>query len=707
VINIVINNRCTQILVILLKSDEYLKASMLSETFNVSNRTIRYDLDTIDEYLKSNHLPELDRKPGLGVKLNAGEDDKKLIVNLLKDINVYYYSYSPEERLHLILKRLLEEQDYVTTNEIAESILVSRNTIIKDLKNVREWLENHNLKLETHTNHGIKITGDERFIRSAQIELFLKSEDTGNSLKLNLNDVSSKINAVMGSKIGDLFNDIDVSFIEKCLYEAEKQLETAFSDEAYVGLVIHIALAIKRIYQKKDIVMMDDELKSLELTKEFSVASNIVKMLEERFKITIPEDEIGYITIHLLGSYRPENAIDKKENWIIIDIIVNQIIKNVSDITGKYFEDDKQLEKGLIQHLRPAIYRLKNGLTLKNPLLDEIKTNYSQLFKAVSKGLAPIEKFTCKKLSDEEIGYFTMYFGAAIERLKNNAKVKPDVLVVCATGVGTAELLSTRLLSTFDVNIAATIPLHQVNEYIDKHRVDLVVSTIPVSCDKVKCIQVNPLLNADDILKLKSFLDDRKTTNFEAIDKLMDIIKRHSNILEYDELQKDLENFFNIKENMMKRGVNVPMLKDLITEKTVLLNAEAENWEDAIAVGGEILEKNGFIEHRYIDAMIKTVKEIGPYIVIAPGIAMPHARPDAGVKEIGMSLTTLKNPVKFGNKDYDPVKVVICLCAVDNTTHLKALSELVDIIQETNFINLLTNAKDTGEVVSYIKNHEK
>ena len=706
-INIVINNRCTQILVILLKSDEYLKTSMLSNTFNVSNRTVRYDLDTIDEYLKSNHLPELDRKPGLGVKLNVKEADKNLIANLLRDINVYYYSYSPEERLNLILTRLLEEQDYVTTNDIAESIMVSRNTIVKDLKNVKDWLENHNLKLETHTNHGIKITGDERFLRSAQIELFLKSVGTGNSLKLKLNEASSKIDAVMGSKMSNLFNDIDIPFIEKCIHKAEEQLETAFSDEAYVGLVIHIALAIKRIYHKKDIVMRDNELQSLELTKEFAVASNIVEMLEEKFKINIPKDEIGYITIHLLGSYRPENEIDKKENWIIIEIIVNQIIKNVSDITGKNFENDKQLQKGLIQHLRPAIYRLKNGLTLKNPLLDEMKANYPELFKAVVKGLVPIEKFTCKKLSDEEIGYFTMYFGAAIERQKSNVKVKPDILVVCATGVGTAELLSTRLLSTFDVNIAATIPLHQVNKYIDKHHVDLVVSTIPVSCDKVKCIQVNPLLNQNDILKLKSYLDDHRTSHFEAIDKLMDIIKKHCSILEYSELQKDLENFFNIKENMMERGACIPMLKDLITDKTVMLNAEAKNWEDAIAAGGEILEKNGFIEHRYIDAMIKTVKEIGPYIVIAPGIAMPHARPDAGVNKIGMSMITLKDPVKFGNKDYDPVKVVICLCAVDNSTHLKALSELVNIIQEKDFMDILSNAKDAGEVISYIQNYKK
>ncbi len=119
-------------------------------------------------------------------------------------------------------------------------------------------------------------------------------------------------------------------------------------------------------------------------------------------------------------------------------------------------------------------------------------------------------------------------------------------------------------------------------------------------------------------------------------------------------------------------------------------------------IGGELLEKSGAIEPRYIDAMINTVKEIGPYIVIAPGIAMPHARPEAGAKKIGMSLITLKNPVNFGNKENDPVKIVVSLCAIDHSSHLKALSELVELLGDEKFVSLLATAERKEEVLEYI-----
>jgi len=93
------------------------------------------------------------------------------------------------------------------------------------------------------------------------------------------------------------------------------------------------------------------------------------------------------------------------------------------------------------------------------------------------------------------------------------------------------------------------------------------------------------------------------------------------------------------------------VLKDLLTEKTIKLNVRANNWEEAIRIGGELLVENDYVEQSYVDAMVKNVKEMGPYIVIAPGVAMPHARPEDGVKRVCMSLVTLEEPVVFDNKE--------------------------------------------------------
>jgi mannitol/fructose-specific phosphotransferase system IIA component (Ntr-type) len=144
------------------------------------------------------------------------------------------------------------------------------------------------------------------------------------------------------------------------------------------------------------------------------------------------------------------------------------------------------------------------------------------------------------------------------------------------------------------------------------------------------------------------------------------------------------------------------MLKDLLTAETMRLNVEVKDWEEAVKIGGGLLEKAGAIKHRYIDAMIDVIKKIGPYVVIAPGIAMPHARPEDGAKKVGISLITLKNPVNFGNKENDPVKIVLCISAVDHSAHLKLLSELAEFLQDREKITKIIAANDIKEVLAVL-----
>ncbi|VBB09716.1 phosphoenolpyruvate-dependent sugar phosphotransferase system eiia 2 [Lucifera butyrica] len=145
------------------------------------------------------------------------------------------------------------------------------------------------------------------------------------------------------------------------------------------------------------------------------------------------------------------------------------------------------------------------------------------------------------------------------------------------------------------------------------------------------------------------------------------------------------------------------MLKSWLTEKTIKVKIEVTDWEDAIRKGGELLEKDDSIESRYIDAMIDSVKEIGPYIVLAPGIAMPHARPEAGAKKIGISLLTLKEAVNFGNKEHDPVSIVVCLCAIDHSTHLTAMTELVKILGDDEKVKKIKAAENSREVIELFR----
>ncbi len=706
VIIIILNERCTHILMKLVNSSLPVKITELASSFKVSSRTIRYDLDEIDEFLKYNNLPQLIRKPNVGVKFSESLEDRKKVLEILDDVSIYHYALSQKERVNIILSNLMGQKDYTTINTLADKLLVSRSTIINDLDKVRKWLLEHGLELKSVPKFGLKVIGDEKRVRKAAIELLTETVDIEKVLDIVKSPMYTKINVGMDNEIKRLFQDIDISYIEECIKIAENELETVFSDAAFTGLVAHIAIAIKRIELGRDIIMPTEELKSLEMTKEFSVASNIAKMLEKHFNVNIPIDEIGYITVHLLGSSVTNKKSNKDKNWLELELVTKKIISNVEREVNIDLSRDVQLFEGLLEHIRPTVYRLSHGLDLKNPVLEEIKRNYNRLFQVVKGCLKPLEEYAGHKLNDEEIGYFVMHFGAAIERQKSPIINKMNVLVVCGTGIGTAKMLSSRLQSVFNVNIKGTVAYHQVKDELKKKHVDLIVSTVPVEAEGIKTVVVNPLLTENDIEKLKLFIRNDKTCVIK-LDDLIKIIEKHCSILNRQKLIEELKEFLDVEDVNEERGVAEPLLKDLLTEKTIRLNVEVKDWEEAVRIGGELLEKDGAIEHRYIDAMIDSVKDIGPYIVIAPGIAMPHARPESGAKKIGMSLITLKNPVNFGNKENDPVKIVVCLCAVDHSSHLKALSELVELLGDERFISTLLNSSSQDEIFNYIRFNKK
>ncbi|MCT4565981.1 MAG: PTS sugar transporter subunit IIA [Maledivibacter sp.] len=149
------------------------------------------------------------------------------------------------------------------------------------------------------------------------------------------------------------------------------------------------------------------------------------------------------------------------------------------------------------------------------------------------------------------------------------------------------------------------------------------------------------------------------------------------------------------------------MLKDLITYENIEVDVEAVDWEDAVYRGAKILLDKEYITPKYIDEITNKVKEIGPYIVIAPGIALSHARPEDGVKKLSMSIMTLKNPIEFGNEDNDPVKLLITLGAVDNETHLKALYELMKLLNNSEDVKKIFKAKDKQEILKVLSKYSK
>jgi len=137
-----------------------------------------------------------------------------------------------------------------------------------------------------------------------------------------------------------------------------------------------------------------------------------------------------------------------------------------------------------------------------------------------------------------------------------------------------------------------------------------------------------------------------------------------------------------------------------LTREFIQFENEVESWEDAIVKSSKPLLEKGYIEQTYVDAMIDSVKEYGPYIVIAPNIAMPHARPEAGSKKVGFSIMKLEKPVAFSEEEDHKVQLLIALSCADASTHIEILQALVTILSDEEKNKMVFEAKTVEEMLN-------
>lgn len=144
----------------------------------------------------------------------------------------------------------------------------------------------------------------------------------------------------------------------------------------------------------------------------------------------------------------------------------------------------------------------------------------------------------------------------------------------------------------------------------------------------------------------------------------------------------------------------------MLPPSQITLDVECSDWKEAVRISGEKLLEQGYIEPRYIDALLQNIEENGPYVVLSPGFAVPHEGLEAGSIKVGMHLIRLKTPVSFGSEEFDPVEFVCCLSAVDHKTYLKAFFNLVNMLQTEQFKQKLHECRTPAEAARIIEEYE-
>ena len=503
--------RTYRIIKLLLEKDRTLTINEIAGLMGVSNRTVRNDLNKVDDYLKDKNLV-LIRKPSVGIGIEGSEDDKsRLLQTIEKNRDIDNEPYSPKARCYHILKRLLLNQDFITIKEFAYELYVSRGTIQSDLESAEKWLSGFDLELVRKANYGVKVEGDEKNHRLAIASLIILGKDELDDRKESLSDISrQRIDRKTVLKLKELI-DIDYDRLEQIISGIETNLGFAFSDEAFTSLLIHTAIAMKRFQENTNAPLISaDILEELKGRDEYLVAKQAADEIERCFNVVFPEQEIGYMLLHILGAKMQQNSA-YDINWvsklipdddIVIEMAI-EIIHIAESALNIELKNDEQLLNGLILHLRPTINRLEYGLTIKNPMLEEIKSSYPDIFGAAWIASTVFDKYLHKKINEEEIGYIALHLGAAIERNRKPLKA----LIVCASGIGISQLLKAKIDKQFSqletIGVASSIS-YETDIGDD---VDVIISTIPITANR-PVLLVSPLLSQNDIRKIDNYINN-------------------------------------------------------------------------------------------------------------------------------------------------------------------------------------------------------
>lgn len=712
-----LNKRCIEILNYLIQKDDFVKTEELAEIYKLTDRAIRYNMDRIEEFLVKNGFKYFERQYNRGIRLvreKGLEEFLKDFINMDHKASRYHYSFSKDERMKFIATKLLQSNQPVNISYFEEKLSISKNTVLKELDMLHEWLGRRGLTLVRKPKLGIVVEGKETSKRRAITELIsetLAPEDILNYASKKI--TQTKINNL---QFDILFSDIDLDFLDNILRAAENDLGRKFSDEAYGGLLTHLAIMIKRIQLNKEIYLPDIDLENIKQDMEYKVAEWIISKTEEKFSIKIPEAETGYIALHLLGAKILKHDNKSGENETIKDGLYAVAARMTEEIERRYQVDfglaRDNLIQGLVIHLRPTIYRIRYNLKLVNPIYDEIRANYNEIFLNTKHAAYHLENYIKHAIDDQEISYITLHFGAALENAKAVTRDRPKVVIVCGTGIGTAKMVASKIANEFNVDIVDTVSCREIGTITNDY--SYIISTVDIpDFDPKKFIRINPLLLERDFIKLGQYLKFKydKTENhynrLKLVNKLIDIAEKYVKIPDRKFLQYEFLYELKKADDLDIEGRYTYMLRDLITWNTIKLNAEGSDWKEAIRLGTQMLIDNGSVEDRYYDAIINNFKEFGPYMVVAPGIVLSHARPENGVKKLSMSLLTLKNPVEFGSESNDPVKLVITLAALDNENHLKALSQLMELFMNSEDMALIFKASNKEDVIEIIGKYSK
>lgn len=700
------HQRSVAILNQILKNDGYTTVNELSVLFNVSRRTIYNDLDKINDWLLEHYHAKLEQVRAKGFYVEP-ELRKTILEN--QDLpELKYYEFSKEERKAWIYIYLAYRQKAYFLQDFQDLFLVSRNTVIDDIKLVKQELDDHKISLNADIRNGYNIFGEETAIRQCLIQYLsevMSPEHVSYFLKTDAAVENEQESIIQPHTI--LVKE-DLQEIKAYVNAYENEVEVEITDDVRNELILWFYFFVQRIKLGEIAAVEPAEKEVIHATEEFIGAKDLCASIATYFDVDVPNSEITYFTKYLLSAKvnYDLNLQLESQDMKELTAVVEKMVYDFQKYAAVEFPEQHRMIHNLLLHLKPTFYRKKYGIRIQNILKDSIKNNYPEIFNLTKNVIPHFEALMGQEIDENEIAFIAMHFGGWLrnEGVELEARRK-KMLLVCTSGLGTSRLLENQLKGLFsDVDITNVVSLKEYEEMDTLPLVaDFIVSTILLPDKGVPVFVVEPILSnhkrMELLNKVSSLYDDAPGQQTMTIGHLLDIIHRHADIKDREALKAELNHYLNASNSFSTPNAASGLL-DFLSEDHIQVVKQVENWEEAIIKASSPLVEEKCITEKYIQKMIQVVKDDGPYIVISDQVALPHASSESDVKQTGMSMLFLEDEVDMLGK---PVRVFIVLAAVDNEQHLRALSELTRMFSNKEQKDKIMKAQNKMELMEWMQ----
>lgn len=588
-----LNDRSKKILDELV-SNPSVTSTNLEKKYNLTRRQLGYSFNKINDWLMTKNLPVIERTnqghfiitQSVFTRINGEEKSTHQDTTILPE----------KQRVHMIIMMLLSYGEELSLNHFTFELDVSKNTVLSDLKQVQTYLNDYDLVIRNSRKSGYLIEGKEFQIRKLLIHVTCQL--------LQMNNGKGRIKELTR------IQSENIEEFNKRIEKVENTLNLRFTDEKMEAMPYVLLLILRRIEKGNEINSFSIEYEELSDTKEHQATEEILYDFKG-----IPVAERLFITLHLLTT----NVYSTESEEYIPDLIpaIDSMLRSFEKRACIYLQDRQQLLDKLLQHIKPAYYRIKYQLTGTATIQDSLSKEFNGLHHLVKRSLGPLVDLIGSEIPESETTYITMLIGGWMTRQGDSIDQKIKAIVVCPQGVSVSKLMFNELRELFpEFVFLDSLSVREFLNYTLDY--DIVFSPNFLETEKTLFISKAFLgreekyrLRKQVMLELHGYIPNDIHANH-----LIDIIKNYAVIEDEKALTEELYTYINRDEtSSVKQEVDLKdhHLDELITPQNITVRNFVKSWEEAIQVSAQPLVDSGKINPEYVEAMIHQYDR-DPYI---------------------------------------------------------------------------------------------